>query len=119
MRFFPSWLSESHGEKKCTVPVYYLHKWWARRLGSVFRGIVLAACLDDQGDFWNRFYGNNNFDDTILFDPFMGSGVTIGEAIKLGCRAVGRDINPVAYLSCRGSVLAIQSQRISAKYIED
>ena len=89
--------------KEVYRPVYYLHKWWARRLGSVFRGIVLAACLDDQGDFWNRFYGNNNFDDTILFDPFMGSGVTIGEAIKLGCRAVGRDINPVAYLSCRAA----------------
>jgi len=26
----------------------------------------------------------------------MGSGVTIGEAVKLGCKVIGRDINPVA-----------------------
>ena len=89
--------------KEVYRPVYYLHKWWARRLGSVFRGIVLGACLDDSEDFWNRFYGKNAFNGTILFDPFMGSGVTVGEAIKLGCKAVGRDINPVAYVACRAA----------------
>ena len=89
--------------KEVYRPVYYLHKWWARRLGSVFRGIVLGACLDDSEDFWNRYYNKNAFDGTILFDPFMGSGVTIGEAIKLGCMAVGRDINPVAYVACRAA----------------
>jgi len=89
--------------KEVYRPVYYLHKWWARRLGSVFRGIVLASCLDDSEDFWDHFYGKNTFDNTILFDPFMGSGVTIGEAIKLGCKVVGRDINPVAYVACRAA----------------
>jgi len=33
----------------------------------------------------------------------MGSGVTVGEAIKLGCDVVGRDINPVAYIACRAA----------------
>jgi hypothetical protein len=33
----------------------------------------------------------------------MGSGVTVGEAVKLGCRVVGRDINPVAYVACRAA----------------
>lgn len=84
--------------------MYYLHKWWARRLGSVFRGILLAACVDDWEDFWSRFYGRNTFDGTTVFDPFMGSGVTVGEAIKLGCKAIGRDINPVAYLACRAAL---------------
>jgi adenine-specific DNA methylase len=59
--------------------------------------------LDDSEDFWNRFYGRNTFSNIILFDPFMGSGVTVGEAIKLGCRAIGRDINPVAYVACRAA----------------
>ncbi len=85
--------------KEVYRPVYYLHKWWARRLGSVFRGLILASCLGDSEDFWEYFYVRNNFNQTVLFDPFMGSGVTIGEAIKLGCKAVGRDINPVAYLT--------------------
>ena len=87
--------------KEVYRPVYYLHKWWARRLGSVFRGIVLGACLDDTEDFWDHFYARNSFDSTVVFDPFMGSGVTIGESIKLGCKAIGRDINPVSYIACR------------------
>jgi len=70
--------------KEVYRPVYYLHKWWARRLGSVFRGIILGAQLEDNDDFWSRFYGVNDFSDTVIFDPFMGSGVTVGEAIKLG-----------------------------------
>jgi putative DNA methylase len=89
--------------KEVYRPIYYLHKWWARRLGSVFRGIVLGACTNDSDNFWNLFYSKNNFDGTTLFDPFMGSGVTVGEAIKLGCRAIGRDINPVAYIACRAA----------------
>lgn len=87
--------------KEVYRPVYYLHKWWARRLGSVFRGIILGAHLKDAGDFWSRFYGRNSFSDTVIFDPFMGSGVTVGEAIKLGCRAIGKDINPVSATVCR------------------
>ena len=102
--------------KEIYRPVYYLHKWWARRLGSVFRGMVLASCLDDSQDFWNHFYSSNNFDSTLLFDPFMGSGVTIGEAIKLGCRTVGRDINPVAYLACRAAFARYKSSDIISVY---
>jgi len=89
--------------KEVYRPVYYLHKWWARRLGSVFRGIILGAQLEDTDDFWSRFYGANDFSHTVIFDPFMGSGVTVGEAIKLGCRAIGRDINPVAVTACRAA----------------
>lgn len=87
--------------KEVYRPVYYIHKWWARRLGTVFRGIILGAQLEDTEDFWARFYGTNNFHDVTLFDPFTGSGVTVGEAIKLGCRAIGRDINSVSVAACQ------------------
>jgi putative DNA methylase len=89
--------------KEVYRPVYYLHKWWARRLGSVFRGIILGTHLNEDDDFWSRFYGRNDFHRTTLFDPFMGSGVTIGEAIKLGCRAIGRDINHVSVTACHAA----------------
>ena len=39
-----------------------------------------------------------------VFDPFMGSGTTIGEAAKLGARAIGRDINPVAHFLVRNAL---------------
>jgi hypothetical protein len=82
--------------KEIYRPIYYVHKWWARRLGSVFRAIVLSSCVDEEQDVASLFYQSVNFPDVVVFDPFMGSGTTVGEAIKLGCRAIGRDINPVA-----------------------
>lgn len=85
-----SWRKEVYG------PVYYIHKWWAKRLGSVFRGILLSCCLSETADLSQEYYDFHNFSDITIFDPFMGSGVTIGEAVKLGCKVIGRDINPVA-----------------------
>ena len=32
--------------KEVNRPVYHMHKWWATRLGSVFRAILLAGNLD-------------------------------------------------------------------------
>jgi len=107
-----SWRKEIHR------PIYYIHKWWARRLGSVFRGVILGACLDEAADFWGHFYGKNNLSGVVVFDPFMGSGVTIGEAIKLGCEVIGRDINPVSYLACRASFTKYNTDSVIATYRE-
>jgi len=102
--------------KEVYRPVYYIHKWWARRLGSVFRGIILGAQLDENDNFWSHFYGENNFQHTTIYDPFMGSGVTIGEGIKLGCRSVGRDINAVAVASCRAAFAQYDRKDIRNTY---
>ena len=93
-----SWRKEIHR------PVYHVHKWWAKRLGSVFRGILLGTSLPDGSDLAAEFYQVHNFCGLKVFDPFMGSGTTIGEAHKLGFTALGRDINPVAVNSVRTSL---------------
>lgn len=82
--------------KEIYRPIYHIHKWWAKRLGSVFRGILLGCALPESADLANTFYRKHDLSHIIVFDPFMGSGTTIGEAHKLGCTALGRDINPVA-----------------------
>jgi adenine-specific DNA methylase len=38
---------EAHA-KRYYRPVYTMHKWWARRLGSVFRTIALYALADEE-----------------------------------------------------------------------
>ncbi|MGI8650150.1 MAG: DNA methyltransferase [Rubrobacter sp.] len=93
-----SWRKEIHR------PIYHVHKWWARRLGSVFRAIILGAALGEGEDLLERFYGSTRLEGLTVFDPFMGSGTTVGEAVKLGCNAVGRDINPVAYNAVRAAL---------------
>lgn len=87
--------------KEIYRPVYHVHKWWATHLGSVFRGILLACCGTSAADFEKEFYRNHQFTGRVVFDPFMGSGTTVGEASKLGFTAVGRDINPVAVEATR------------------
>ncbi len=84
--------------KEVYRPIYYLHKWWARRLGSVFRAIILGSYLEKTEDVESFFYRPARLSDVTVFDPFMGSGTTIGEAVKLGCRVIGRDINPVSLI---------------------
>lgn len=80
--------------KELNRPCYHIHKWWARRLGTVFRAIVLGALTPSGTDISGAFHTPVRIRDRVVFDPFMGSGTTIGEAAKLGARAIGRDINP-------------------------
>jgi putative DNA methylase len=90
-----SWRKEVHR------PIYHIHKWWAMRLGSVFRAILLGSVLPESEDLSDAFYQKHDFAGLTVLDPFMGSGTTIGEAHKLGFTALGRDINPVVCESVR------------------
>ncbi len=73
--------------KEVYRPLSYIHKWWARRLGSVFRFILIASLVDENQDVEALFWERLNFPDKIIFDPFMGSGITVQEAIKLNAVA--------------------------------
>jgi putative DNA methylase len=94
---FLSQLAERESwRKEIYRPIYHVHKWWATRLGSIFRSILLGSLLPADADLEDVFFQNHSFAGVTVFDPFMGSGTTIGEAHKLGCTVLGRDINPVA-----------------------
>lgn len=103
--------------KEVNRPVYHLHKWWATRLGSIFRAILLAGNLSSDADIWDEFYKPQNFRDCIVLDPFMGSGTTVGEALKLGCRAIGVDINPVAYFQVKKALEPCGEAELRAAYV--
>ncbi len=99
---FVSELAEMESwRKEVYRPVYHIHKWWANRLGSVFRAVLLGSVLPESGNLVEAFYRQHDFSGLTVFDPFMGSGTTVGEAHKLGFTALGRDINPVACESVR------------------
>ncbi len=102
--------------KEIYRPIYHVHKWWAKRLGSVFRGILLGAVIQDNKNFERAFYSSHEFSDISIFDPFMGSGTTIGEAHKLGMTALGRDINPVACESVHVALNPLNRQRLNSAF---
>lgn len=82
--------------KEVNRPTSYIHKWWARRLGSVFRGLLIGGLEKDGIQLFDQYYSHATYRNKVVFDPFMGSGTTITEAVKLGVTAIGSDINPVA-----------------------
>ena len=104
--------------KEIYRPVYHIHKWWAKRLGSVFRGIVLGTLTPQGSDILDLFYSPVRFPNAVVFDPFMGSGTTLGETLKLGGRAIGRDINPVSYLQVRTALTLKEADCLKETYRE-
>lgn len=78
------------------VPIYQIHRWFARRFSSAFRAILVAAKLTDHERFWDAFYEGVDYHGTTVLDPFVGGGTSVVEAAQLGATTIGVDIDPVA-----------------------
>jgi adenine-specific DNA methylase len=97
-------------------PATSTHKWWAKRLGTVFRAIITAAVTADNDDALRTYESAAGLEGLVVLDPFAGSGVTSVEAVKLGARAISFDINPVATLVQRQALQSWDWQRLAAAY---
>jgi putative DNA methylase len=94
-------------ERYSYKPVYQMHKWFARRASCVFRAILLGTLkpaiqsggtpTDLMAEFYKDHTGDPDTKDKVILDPFMGGGTTVVEALRLGCRVIGIDLNPVAW----------------------
>jgi len=76
-------------------PIIAVHKWFARRPGTLFRGLILSEYSDRP--LREAFYASNNLKGINIADPFMGGGTPLIEANRVGCDVTGYDINPMAY----------------------
>ena len=76
-------------------PIIAVHKWFARRPGTLFRGLMLSEFGDCP--VAEAFTRSNCFPGLKIADPFMGGGTPLIEANRLGCDVLGFDINPMAY----------------------
>jgi adenine-specific DNA methylase len=76
-------------------PVIAVHKWFARRPGTLFRGLLLSEFSGKP--LREVFYKANDLSDRHIADPFMGGGTPILEANRVGCKVTGFDINPMSY----------------------
>lgn len=76
-------------------PIIAVHKWFARRPGTLFRGLLLSEFASPP--LRQSFYMTNNLNGLRIADPFMGGGTPLIEANRVGCDIVGFDINPMAY----------------------
>ncbi|MBI5367758.1 MAG: DUF1156 domain-containing protein [Planctomycetes bacterium] len=76
-------------------PIIGVHKWFARRPGTLFRALLLAEFVG--GDLVSEFFRAQNCPRRRVADPFMGGGITLLEANRIGCEVDGWDINPMAW----------------------
>jgi len=107
-------------ERNSFKPIYMMHKWFARRASCVFRGILLGALKPAGTDLMAEFYKDHaNDPDTqgkVVLDPFMGGGTTIVEALRLGCKVVGIDLNPVAWFVVKTQVEPVDLPSLDAAF---
>lgn len=95
-------------------PIIAVHKWFARRPGTLFRSLLLSEFT--QGPLRERYFEANNLKGIRVADPFMGGGTPLLEANRLGCEIIGYDINPMAYWIVRQEIehLDLQAYRDAA-----
>lgn len=80
--------------------MYLMHKYWARKPHNVVAEYI-------------EHYSNKG---DIVLDPFCGSGVTPIEAIKLGRKAIGVDIDPVAIFITRNTGMPIDLKKFQIEF---
>jgi len=91
-----------------------MHKWWARRLGSVFRAILLYSLSDEKpNSIWKSYAENVDLEGKVVLDPMMGGGTTVVEALRLGCKVIGGDINPVSWFIVKKQIEDIDPSLLS------
>jgi adenine-specific DNA methylase len=83
-------------------PLIAVHKWFARRPGTLFRALLLAEF--GASDLRGCFFESNDLRGIRVADPFMGGGTPLFEANRLGCDVLGFDINPMAYWVVRQEI---------------
>lgn len=77
-------------------PVIGVHKWFARRPGALFRGLLLAE-FAGEGKLRDHYFRAHNLAGRTILDPFMGGGTPLFEANRIGMNVIGCDVNPMAY----------------------
>lgn len=96
-------------------PIYAIHKWWARRLGPVFRLLLLGATHSAKRSPWLKngaFFEKHDLKGIKVFDPFVGGGTSVVEASKCGASVIGVDIDPVAAFVSEKELEAVDEKQL-------
>lgn len=102
-------------------PIIAVHKWFARRPGTLFRALLLSEFGEECETLRESFFKSNDLSGIAIADPFMGGGTPLMEANRVGASIYGYDINPMAWWIVRQELsdLDIEEYQSVAQSIRD
>lgn len=96
-------------------PVFFVHKYFARRITSSFRMMILGCLLPYEADIWEHLYDDFSDElreDITILDPFMGGGTTVFEALRLNTKVIGNDLQPLSKFATMALVKELNNNKI-------
>lgn len=94
-------------------PYIGVHKWFARRPGTLFRNLLLSE-FSRNGALMADTYFRAHCLRGVIADPFMGGGTPLLEANRLGFDVVGADVNPMAWWIVRQELAPLDDGAFAA-----
>lgn len=82
--------------------MYLMHKYWARKPHNIVREYV-------------RHYSRPG---DVVLDPFCGSGVTVVESLRVGRKAIGFDLNPIATHIAESTLIPVSPYALDEEFAE-
>src|SRR3989338_5050076 len=95
----PSWVFEDLTQKDTSYATHGFHKYPAKFIPQLAK-----RCIEE-----------NTKINEVVCDPFMGCGTTLIESLVSGRKAVGVDINPVAYLISKVKTSPINQEKLKTE----
>ena len=113
---FDSIYETSRKEASRKKPIFFIHKYFARRTTCNFRLMLLSILSNRSDDVWKRFYSQcklSKSDNIKILDPFMGGGTTIYESLRLNANVIGNDLQPVSKMVTLAEILPIDKKSLN------
>lgn len=82
------------------TPIYLMHKYWARKPHNVVSQYI-------------KHYSKK---DEIVLDPFVGSGFTAIEALKMGRKAIAIDLNPFSTFITKNTLIPVDIEELEKNF---
>ena len=82
--------------------LYLMHKYWARKPHNVVSEYIQTYSKEGE----------------IVLDPFLGSGVTVVEALKSKRKVIGTDLDPMAVFITRMSIIPVDLDKFQKEFLQ-